>query len=184
MRPPADFVERLLAGQSYQAIADDYNVHRVTIYGWADQPDVKEEIAALRRERHARSLQQLEALQAPALTAMTELLIDAGPLICARCKLGVAICSDCGKPIETPTTPAAVRAKVSEMVLDRTGLPKTEITEHAGTVTTTTPGEGDAADIMSAAADIAADEGEHILAQLSRALAVRLRAKTTKEKSA
>lgn len=166
--PPTGLAAALATGRSYTAIAEDLGVARQTISSWAALPEVQEDLETIRAESLQGALRQLESLRERAVNVVVDVMETRGPLVC---KCGAAVeCAACGAEVEANTAAPRDRLKGAEMVLDRAGLPKREITELAGAVGLVSPlTQPETAEVLHAAATLLDTLDMHDLATQVRA---------------
>lgn len=112
---PLELPGWLAEGRSYRWIGEQIGVAHNVVGEWAKDPAIQERVRAIQREVDQQALQALQSLKATAVHSVSSILTG-------------DTCEACGRP----KTQDRDRLKAVEIVLDRTGLPKTERQEIAG----------------------------------------------------
>lgn len=112
---PPDFVSRRAAGESLVSLARAYGCGNNTVRRWEEKK--AEEIEQARQEASAEALLQLRSMQGLALSTVRSVLTD-------------DLCPACNRP----ASPSKDRLKASEMIFDRSGLPKVQHQVVSGSV--------------------------------------------------
>ena len=112
---PPDFVSRRAAGDTLAALAAAYGVGKNTVTRWEEKK--AEEIERVRQEASVDAVFQLKSMQGLALSTVRSVLTD-------------DLCPACNRPASPPKD----RLKASEMIFDRSGLPKVQHQVVSGSV--------------------------------------------------
>lgn len=167
-RWPAEFLVMLAAGRSHVSIAAELGRPADTIGNWAKLPEVVEEVKAIRARDLEEARARLAALRQPAVATVSEVMTREGPYLCRACEAEVTC--ECGRPVTIDHAPPRDRLRAAEMVLDRVGLPKTEVTELSGAVGQAGPLTAvGKAEVLTAAAELLDADGFGDLAEKVRA---------------
>lgn len=156
-RYPPDLAARLASGESQVSIARSCDVSHTTVGVWAQLPEVSEAVESIRAEMLADAKRQLASLRTVAVSTVAEVMVRRGPYVC-RC--GEEVVCGCGEPVTYDVAPPKDRLRAAEMVMDRAGLPRTEVTEHSGSVGLVGPlPTVERIDVLTAAAEILEADG-------------------------
>lgn len=112
---PVDFAARLTSGETKADIARSLHVNRDTVLEWSKLPEVQIEVARIRSETSEEAKRRLVGLQRHAVAGIAKVLESKK-------------CEECGRG---PADDKDV-LKAAEIVFDRTGMPKTSVTEVSG----------------------------------------------------
>ena len=154
---PPDLPARLAAAESQASIARSLDVSPNTVNVWAHLPEVTEAVESIRAEMLAEAKRQLASLRTVAVSTVAEVMVRRGPYVC-RC--GEEVVCGCGEPVTYDVAPPKDRLRAAEMVMDRAGLPRTEVTEHSGSVGLVGPlPTVERIDVLTAAAEILEADG-------------------------
>ena len=160
---PADLAARLAAGETLTSIAASLKTRRQTVAVWAAKPEVQDELQQIKddarkaqEEISRKNLERLHGLQGSALDNLADLL-DRGE-----------VCDKCGRGAVTKD--GRVTVKAVELVLDRTGMHKTEKRLVEGEVAVVSDEAGARRDILNEAVLYLLEEGHEALAAQVRAV--------------
>lgn len=160
---PTNLAERLADGATFSDLAKEFKVHRKTVAGWAQKPEIQDEIESIKADQRKaradasrRNAEKLQDLQSLALQNLGELLRIDEP------------CSVCGRGKQKD---GKVTIKGVEIVFDRTGLHKTEKRIVDATIEEAPDEVKARKDILQMAALILLEEGRlELSAQIQAAL--------------
>lgn len=154
---PPDLPARLAAAESQASIARSLDVSPNTVNVWAHLPEVTEAVESIRAEMLADAKRQLASLRTVAVSTVADVMVRRGPYVC-RC--GEEVVCGCGEPVTYDVAPPKDRLRAAEMVMDRAGLPRTEVTEHSGSVGLVGPLQTvERIDVLTTAAEILEADG-------------------------
>lgn len=166
-----DFAQRIVNGARLVDLAAEYDIDRHVLSRWLKLPEVTSEIESLRATAREANHRALTALAEAAVHTVGAVMTSAELLRCAHAGCtGLVVCESCR--LEQPGALPKDRLKAAEMVLDRTGYPKREVVEHAGSVAMTAPTSEQEAGILDEAAHILEERGHRELAAAVRAAGV------------
>ncbi len=114
-RPPATLPGLLAEGLSLSAIATQLNVDSETVSKWAAFPSIQRRVAAIEAETDTAAVSALRRLKGVAVSSVAGVLQK-------------DVCGHCGRSKAQDKD----LLKAAELVMDRTGLPKTERQEVGG----------------------------------------------------
>lgn len=152
---PLELAAWLAEGRSFRWIGEQCGVTHNAVADWARDPEIQERVQVILKEADAQAIKGIQALKGLAVGKLGDVIRGEG-------------CQACGRP----KTADKDLLKAVEMVLDRTGLPKTERQELAGQVGLTFEGLSDAElerDILEDAIAILEGRGRLDLAKEIRA---------------
>ena len=151
---PIELAAWLAEGRSFRWIGQQVGINHSVVATWASDPEIQERVQAILKEADGLALKELQALKGLAVRRLGDVIQGEECEVCGR-----------------PKTADRELLKGIEMVLDRTGLPKTERQEIAGGLGVSFEQLSDAElerDILEDAAAILEERGRADLAQQVR----------------